>query len=153
MSDKYAALSEKCELIISQMNASHKDVAIYAPVMTWDEFEQLLAERDADKRLIAEYSRALNNLAAVARRYLPDYDEHPDIQVADNLLEKNELISEMEARTLTVKLPDCDLGAVQHMSGGSDDYCNGFVDGTQNAIKTLTKDCAAAGISLKIEGE
>ncbi|EMF0718614.1 ead/Ea22-like family protein [Citrobacter freundii] len=31
--------------------------------------------------------RALNNLAAVARRYLPDYDEHPDIQAADDLLE------------------------------------------------------------------
>ena len=42
-----------------------------------------------------EQRRVLNNLAAVARRYLPDYDEHPDIQVADNLLEKNELIAEL----------------------------------------------------------
>ncbi|EOH6202925.1 ead/Ea22-like family protein, partial [Citrobacter farmeri] len=40
----------------------------------------------AEKR-IADYHRALNNLAAVARRYLPDYDEHPDIQAADDLLE------------------------------------------------------------------
>lgn len=40
----------------------------------------------AEKR-IADYHRALNNLAAVARRYLPDYDEHPDIQAADELLE------------------------------------------------------------------
>lgn len=54
MSDKYAALSEKCELIISQMKDRHKDVAIYAPVMTWSEFESLLAERDADKARIAE---------------------------------------------------------------------------------------------------
>ncbi|HCC6167782.1 TPA: ead/Ea22-like family protein, partial [Citrobacter amalonaticus] len=42
--------------------------------------------RAAEKR-IADYHRALNNLAAVARRYLPDYDEHPDIQAADDLLE------------------------------------------------------------------
>lgn len=42
--------------------------------------------REAEKR-IADYHRALNNLAAVARRYLPDYDEHPDIQAADDLLE------------------------------------------------------------------
>lgn len=34
-----------------------------------------------------------------------------------------------------VELKYCDIGAVQHMSGGSNDYCNGFVDGTQNAIR------------------
>ena len=36
-----------------------------------------------------------------------------------------------------IRLPDCDFGAVSHMSGGSKDYCNGFVDGTQNAIKAI----------------
>lgn len=60
-------------------------------------------------------------------------------------------IAELEARTLTVKLPDCDLGAVQHMSGGSDDYCNGFVDGAQNAIKALTESSNDACIKLQIE--
>ncbi len=59
-------------------------------------------------------------------------------------------IAELEARTVSVKLPDCDYGAVQHMSGGSDDYCNGFVDGTQNAIKRVKADCAAAGIKLEV---
>lgn len=29
---------------------------------------------------------ALRSLAAVARRYLPDYDEHPEVQKADEAL-------------------------------------------------------------------
>lgn len=48
--------------------------------------------RAAEKR-IAEHHRVLSNLAAVARRYLPDYDEHPDIQAADDLLESAARIS------------------------------------------------------------
>lgn len=52
-------------------------------------------------------------------------------------------IAELESRT--VKLPDCDLAAVQHMSGGSKDYCNGFVDGTQNAIRAMR----AAGVDVR----
>ena len=54
-------------------------------------------------------------------------------------------IAELESRA--VKLIDCDFGAVQHMSGGSTDYCNGFVDGTQNAIRSIT----AAGIKVEAE--
>ncbi|MEQ0205279.1 hypothetical protein ABLU80_23425 [Klebsiella sp. CN_Kp104] len=54
-------------------------------------------------------------------------------------------IAELESRTVTVKLPDCDLAAVQHMSGGSKDYCNGFVDGTQNAIRAMR----AAGVDVR----
>ena len=52
-------------------------------------------------------------------------------------------IAELESRT--VKLVDCDFGAVQHMSGGSTDYCHGFVDGTQNAIRAIS----AAGIKVE----
>ncbi|MEE8953494.1 RelE family toxin-antitoxin system [Klebsiella pneumoniae] len=54
-------------------------------------------------------------------------------------------IAELESRA--VKLIDCDFGAVQHMSGGSTDYCHGFVDGTQNAIQSIT----AAGIKVEAE--
>ncbi|KMK30573.1 hypothetical protein ABW11_00910 [Pluralibacter gergoviae] len=51
----------------------------------------------ADRRAVELQSRAeaaekcLSNLAAVSRRYLPDYDEHPEIQAADDLLEQNSL--------------------------------------------------------------
>lgn len=54
-------------------------------------------------------------------------------------------IAELESRA--VKLVDCDFGAVQHMSGGSTDYCHGFVDGTQNAIRAIS----AAGIKVEAE--
>lgn len=37
--------------------------------------------------------KCLSNLAAVSRRYLPDYDEHPEIQAADDLLEQNSLVT------------------------------------------------------------
>ncbi|OIZ53431.1 hypothetical protein BEH75_24615 [Citrobacter freundii] len=52
-------------------------------------FSLLEAEEklEAAEKRITDYHTVLNNLAAVARRYLPDYDEHPDIQAADGLLE------------------------------------------------------------------
>lgn len=49
--------------------------------------ESLERSLEAAEKRTADYRDALNNLAAVARRYLPDYDEHPDIQAADDLLE------------------------------------------------------------------
>ena len=47
----------------------------------------LMDELEAAEKRITDCHTVLNNLAAVARRYLPDYDEHPDIQAADDLLE------------------------------------------------------------------
>ncbi len=57
----------------------------------------------------------------------------------------------LSGKVLSVKLTDCDFGAVQHMSGGSKDYCNGFVDGTQNAVRLVTSACTANGIKFRIE--
>lgn len=47
----------------------------------------LLDSLEAAEKRIAEHRKVLKSLAAVARRYLPDYDEHPEIQAADELLE------------------------------------------------------------------
>lgn len=44
---------------------------------------------DANGRLIAAAPKlldALVSLAAQARRYLPDYDEHPEVQKADDAI-------------------------------------------------------------------
>lgn len=60
---------------------------------------------------------------------------------------EKQLAMAIELESRTVKLVDCDFGAVQHMSGGSTDYCHGFVDGTQNAIRAIT----AAGIKVEAE--
>ena len=47
----------------------------------------LVEALEARDKQIAKYHTALNSLAFVARRYLPDYDEHPEIQAADELLD------------------------------------------------------------------
>ncbi|EIZ1086020.1 hypothetical protein MPI44_004568 [Klebsiella oxytoca] len=57
----------------------------------------------------------------------------------------------LSSKVLSIKLTDCDFGAVQHISGGSTDYCNGFVDGTQNAVRAVTSACTANGIKFRIE--
>ncbi len=47
-------------------------------------------------------------------------------------------VAELEAIVNTpVKFTDCDLAAVAHLSGGSVDYCSGFVDGTKNAMRVI----------------
>lgn len=56
-------------------------------VLKEDEANLLLNELEVAEKRIAEHRKVLNSLAAVARRYLPDYDEHPEIQAADELLE------------------------------------------------------------------
>lgn len=65
------------------LEAQRKFYAAATPLV----IRALLDELEAKDRRIADSHRVLNNLAAVARRYLPDYDEHPDIQAADDLLE------------------------------------------------------------------
>lgn len=70
---------------------------------------------------------------------------------ADSLtMSQHRLRFYQEAKTLfssakpVVRLSDRDFGAVQHMSGGSDDYCNGFVDGAQYVVEATL----AAGVEV-----
>ncbi|MGR8799251.1 hypothetical protein [Klebsiella variicola] len=65
--------------------------------------------------------------------------------ITDHCEELQARIAELESRA--VRFADCDFGAVQHMSGGSTDYCHGFVDGTQNAIRAIS----AAGIKVEAD--
>ena len=121
----------------------------------------LLAERDADKKRIAELETvcaesyqvvgALADAAGVFETS-DEVSKALDNLSAAKLVHEDVLPFAVEARTVSVKLPDCDYAAVQHMSGGSTDYCNGFVDGTQNAIKCFKADMAAAGINLEVGG-
>ncbi|WP_432781105.1 hypothetical protein [Klebsiella quasipneumoniae] len=69
-----------------------------------------------------------------------------EAEVWEQVAEK-QLATAIELESRTVKLVDCDFGAVQHVSGGSADYCHGFVDGTQNAIRAIT----ATGIKVEAE--
>lgn len=56
----------------------------------------LVEALEARDKQIAKYHAVLNSLAFVARRYLPDYDEHPEIQAADELLESADGIQVIE---------------------------------------------------------
>ncbi|WP_312227579.1 hypothetical protein [Pseudescherichia sp.] len=114
MSDKYAALRATAE---GGFSAWSRNVTVPTK-----ELLALLAERDADKRRIAELGEALENRNAELGKYA----------------------GKLEARTLTVKLPPVmriDEPGVSFNAYGQ--------SGIQNA---LYEACAAAGISLKIEG-
>lgn len=50
---------------------------------SWD---ALYKKLEAAEKRIAEHLKVLNSLAAVARRYLPDYDEHPEFRPLTNYL-------------------------------------------------------------------
>lgn len=153
----------------------------------------LLAERDADKKLIADLEQKADIYDMLRTDYeikgsLVDFVDYQTKRVTElesicvesyqvvgalvdaaGVFETSEAVSKaldnlseaklvhedvlpfaVEARTVSVKLLDCDFAAVQHMSGGSTDYCNGFIDGTQNAIKCFKADLAAAGINLDV---
>lgn len=76
-------------LLLDELEAAEHTAAVdhEAACSLVEENEEVKRKLAAAEKRIADYHRALNNLAAVARRYLPDYDEHPDIQTADDLLE------------------------------------------------------------------
>ncbi|EOV6167500.1 ead/Ea22-like family protein [Citrobacter freundii] len=64
-----------------------KDSLEAAAIAMRDDMREAHGKLEAAEKRITDCHTVLNNLAAVARRYLPDYDEHPDIQAADDLLE------------------------------------------------------------------
>lgn len=72
-------IQARAERIIAEMKIKHGGNDSYAPVILWSEFLSLLAEREADKALIAESVELFTTL--------------------------RDRIDELEARTLTVMLP------------------------------------------------
>lgn len=103
-------IQARAELIIDDMKIKHGTNDLYAPVMLWREFLSLLAERDADKALIAEQAKR---------------------------------IAELEARTLTVMLPE----PPGPMSVGARTvYCGIMAD----VVGAFQEACAAAGITLVV---
>ncbi|MGX6596722.1 hypothetical protein ACWM6M_20045 [Klebsiella quasivariicola] len=58
------------------------------------------------------------------------------------------LLSSLESRTVTVKLPKRSVGEVMHMSGFSRDYAEGWCAGNDNAIHQI---CNTPGIKWEAE--
>ncbi|EDA5888030.1 ead/Ea22-like family protein [Salmonella enterica subsp. enterica serovar Newport] len=79
--DVLALLDENIQL------QREKDVIEAVALALRDDMRDAREKLEAAEHRIAEHRKVLNSLAAVARRYLPDYDEHPEIQAADELLE------------------------------------------------------------------
>ncbi len=87
---------------------------------------------DEKQALIEHIQTQLDLLRGVTMLYADE------CEIAD--IERDIKVQEIALAALTaqpVKLSDCDFAAVSHMSGGAEDYCYGFVDGTQNAIKAI----------------
>ncbi|EBM7136396.1 ead/Ea22-like family protein [Salmonella enterica] len=79
--DVLALLDENIQL------QREKDAIEAVALALRDDMRDAREKLEAAEHRIAEHRKVLNSLAAVARRYLPDYDEHPEIQAADELLE------------------------------------------------------------------
>ena len=97
----------------------------------------LLSERDADKALIAEQAK---RIAELEQRHcggaLMEREEH-HVGVVNKLLER---IAELEARTLTVKLP-------RDITHVTNKY---FEEGRDAVIEAIESQLAAAGITLDV---
>lgn len=130
------ALSARLQLKANEAKQSDDwgcDSNNFHDVATPDNILSLLAERDADKALIAQLR------------------EHNRILAGDGII-KQDRIAELEARTLTVKLPQRqeptssghygDGYLVPNNSGSALDY--------EETIDALQEACAAAGITLVV---
>lgn len=129
MSDKYAALKQAAEKAkLESKDEWGYDTDAFHDEATPERILELLAERDADKRRIAEMDEVLEREREKSRR------------IASR-------IAELEARTLTVKLPpEVQVSNFPFAAAGANAM-------REEVVKALTEACAAAGFSLKIEGD
>lgn len=130
--DWFGTGSQICTLLKSKVNL----IAAANPAVILS----LLAERDADKALIAEQEK---RIAELEQRHcggaLMEREEH-HVGVVNKLLER---IAELEARTLTVKLP-------RDITHVTNKY---FEEGRDAVIEAIESQLAAAGINLETGGE
>ncbi len=148
-------------------------------------YTTLLAEREADKALIAELQRKLIHrefLLETADQVQKEYaealgcagDNESILEAIDGLQDQvrtidmsnsvlNARIAELEARTLTVKLPDdCEhdviapVSSFMYQSGfeiDTEDY-NALAGRVRSEVETvMRRTLRAAGITLKVGGE
>jgi len=153
-----------------------KDDAAYIAKASPKVILSLLAEREADKALIAEQAKSIDFLKeqlAQLANFNPDWDmlEAATDSLREHMAEltaANKRIAELEARTLTVKLPKPHAHLIWIQAGhGPDDYwddvevsrsekdrcCDGSERYPVYSIFEIQDACAAAGITLTVGGE
>ena len=149
MSDKYAALKARIEKALEDFTNGR--ASMHVPVLDTDvdlvlyDCLELLAERDADKRRIEELeaANALNKHLELAIRKAEGCSE----ALRRRAETAEQRIAELEAQTPTVKLPQ--RYSMLHRSDFDEPYHTEMVYKQHEVLEAL----AAAGISLKIEGE
>jgi len=110
----------------------------------------MLAERDADKALIAEQAKRIEFLKeqlALLANFNPDWDK---LEAAYDSLREHmtvltaaqKRIAELEARTVTVKLPPVSFFDFKLSSR--------FASGAYVNVEAMNKELAAAGITLVV---
>jgi len=103
------------EKIISEMKSIRRNGQCSLALFTWEEFDALLADRDADKALIAEQAKR---------------------------------ITELEARAVTVKLPDSVIDAICLTAAEIHNLGRGVSD--NRAQEIINSIRCAAGITLDV---
>ena len=151
MSDKYAALraAKPYELRFSRLwerydeachgNAEHMRDILELTLDALETAERHIVNADRDVRALTEALEKREELRAAANRVVTQQD----IEIC----ELRQRIAELEARTLTVKLPQ--RYSMLHRSDFDEPYHTEMVYKQHEVLEML----AAAGISLKIEGE
>lgn len=150
-SEQIHALKAKAvDRIIAEIKAKHSHYDAYAPVMTWGEFCTIVTERAADKALIAEQAKRIEFLKeqlALLANFNPDWDK---LEAATDSLREHmtvltaaqKRIAELEARTVTVKLPPVSFFDFKLSSR--------FASGAYVNVEAMNKELAAAGITLVV---
>ena len=127
-------LAMQAESIIADMKLKHGQNDFYAPVMTWGEFSILQAERDADKKRIAELEREKETMMAAA------------LAMRDDMRNARSLL---EARTASVKLPESIIDAICLTAAEIHNLGRGVSD--ERAQDIIDSIRCAAGIKLEVE--
>ncbi len=118
------------DICFPEYSAENENYARLAELCTSDSILSLLADRDADKALIAELEKKHCGGSLMER------EEH-HVGVVNKLLER---ITELEARTLTVKLP-------RDITHVTNKY---FEEGRDAVLEVIESQLAAAGITLDV---
>ncbi|GEM_PF-2616617 len=95
----------------------------------------------------ADQRKAESNAVRTELGFDPDAEDVAPVDLCEGIQALKTRIAELEARTLTVKLPPEVQGSNIPFAA---DGANAM---RKEVVKALTYACAAAGISLKIEGE
>lgn len=129
------------DICFPEYSAENENYARLAELCTSDSILSLLSERDADKALIAELNAELDSYHE--RLVWRINDAHEWERKAINNFEEcgkmSQRIAELEARTLTVKLPQPEQWSI----------CEVLLD-KKKVIAAIREACAAAGITLVV---